>query len=154
MSTVSTCWMILSSLSRSLGPWKLAFVLNKCLNRYESPKENTQPTNDVDLTLSLDELLIADPQELQPQDLSTIEEPFPRRHNPNSGTQGQDSSSSATSSSPFMLVETDIQQSMLVHPELGGARDGARMSPRILITDDNVINRKVSTTKSFSNFSL
>lgn len=139
------CSLILTS----LGPYKLAFVLNKCLDRFEHPDENVQPNSNL-THISTPNL----PQSKLPERSKVISPSLvdmpPLLHQPNWAEtdlpqSSQPSPDSSNISTPTVESLTFGSRELPIRPRLTIPSKSYSSSPNILITDDNAINRKVST---------
>lgn len=136
--------------SNRLGPYKLAYVLNKCFDRFEHPDENIQPA--VDPTHS------AAPNHSQSPFLPVREQTsFPpstdemslRLCEPHCAETNLLQSSLTVPAPSFNRNPTIrtplIEERILpIRPRLAMPRMSPGSSFNVLITDDNPINRKAS----------
>jgi hypothetical protein len=140
-----------------LGPYKLAYVLNKCLDRFERPDENVQPASNLP-NVSTPNL----PQPLSAEPLTVISPPHtlspppvemppllnqPHWHHTDKPDGHVDSSSLPESSEEATpIAGTPAVQGRMVSilPKLTIPSRSFSEGYRVLITDDNAINRRVS----------
>jgi hypothetical protein len=147
-------------LTRSrLGPHKLAYVLNKCLDRFEDPDENVQRDSSPNDTCTID------PPQL-PSQITTFPPPSvispmptfspgpvempPLLNQPH--WQQTDKPQAASSPSleftdmplPALHLPSVEERTLPARSKLTGMGTSLRTKSSILITDDNAINRRVS----------
>jgi hypothetical protein len=147
-----------------LGPYKLAYVLNKCLDRFENPDENVQRDSSPKYRSKID---LTQPSSLSPrvEELATLSPPSDISSMPTLFTppklmppllnqphwQETDkpeptlSPESKTSENPMVATDRPAfkEHALPIRPKLTIPRSVSATS-RILITDDNAINRRVS----------
>ena len=126
-------------------------MLNKCLDRYEQPGENVQPASDPthSTTPNLRQSSLSSVSEQTSYFPSSVEM-SPRLHEPHFSetrlpqifSQLPDYSDYHTPTIGTPLVE---ERTLPIRPRLVIPRGSSVSSSNILITDDNPINRKVST---------
>jgi hypothetical protein len=149
-----------------LGPYKLAYVLNKCLDRFEHPDENVQRDSSPKYSSTID---LTQPSSWSPgvEELGTLSSPPNVSSMPTTSTplqemppllnqphwQETDKPKTASSSSPDTSDDLTLaadrpafrEHALPIRPKLTIPRSATATS-RILITDDNAINRRVSFT--------
>lgn len=131
------------------GPYKLATLLDYCLKRYESPDENlehllsgtsTPRPHSIEGTTHYASSPLrpttVPPSDSSPVLLQPLASPSKIQRVP-----GRSETPSKTLRVPFLALETSISDSATSLP----IREVPMLGARILITDDNAINRKVST---------
>jgi hypothetical protein len=151
-----------------LGPYKLACVLNKCLDRFEHPDENVQrhsgpdhiPTIDLTQSLSRSSLGEESPVLSRPSTLSPVSTSPPPAQMPpllNQPYWHQTDKLEATSSpnSEFLDSSTPApgppavgERAHSIRAKLTIPGTSVSATSNILIVDDNAINRRVSSLYS------
>lgn len=143
-----------------LGPYKLAYVLNKCLDRFEHPGENVQrspnPTFGLEVNLTQSKSSqFGSPSALSPPAASPAFSP-PAPEMPPLMNQpywhATDKPQAATPpwpdsqdpSTPTATTPVPSERALPVRPKLTIPSQEHSVSSNILITDDNAINRRVS----------
>lgn len=143
-----------------LGPYKLAYVLNKCLDRFEHPDENVPQTSDPTPTFEVNlpqsrSIHIEDPSAPSPPAPAPAVSPPPVEMPPlvnqpywHATDKPRATSSTYLSSqfhpTPPAVAPVDQELRLPIFPKLTIPSQADSTSPNILITDDNVINRRVS----------
>ncbi|UPX17003.1 uncharacterized protein EKO05_0007381 [Ascochyta rabiei] len=130
---------VVEIMTQPLGPYKLAYVLNKCLDRFEHPDEN--PTHTEQQTTISPRLVEMPPLLGQPH---WAETDFSQ-----SSSVPADSSNSPTPTIRTPLIE---QRTLPIRPKLTIPSRSSSNSSRVLITDDNAINRRllIAFTKKYN----
>lgn len=148
-----------------LGPYKLAYVLNKCLDRFEHPAENVQRNSSPDHTFTIDPTQSSSrpPLEKEPPAFShplnlspmptlsppPVEMP-PLLNQPHwyqtdkleaTSSSVSDSSDSQTPTDRLPVIE---ERALPIRPKLTKHSNLDKETSTILIVDDNAINRRVS----------
>ncbi|KAI4950397.1 hypothetical protein J4E91_004279 [Alternaria rosae] len=112
---------VVEIITQPCGPYKLAWVLNRCLDRYEHPAENLQPAG------------ISSPPP-QPQQQSHPSTPTKSMQN----TMESLSLSSPEPVAPSTAGSTSVQHSLTSPPQ-----EEDPVISHTLIVDDNVLNRRL-----------
>lgn len=119
---------MLTDLTRC-GPQKLAFVLNRCLDRYDQPDDNVQSQRT--------------PSPLSPIALHGIQEEGITRSAPGFIDLGVGSTAAEPAEQPAKLPSL----SPTPQPAMGPSLKEDSAVPHILIVDDNALNRRVGFNK-------
>ncbi|KAH7384045.1 hypothetical protein DE146DRAFT_213649 [Phaeosphaeria sp. MPI-PUGE-AT-0046c] len=138
---------IVEILTQPLGPHKLAYVLNKCLDRFKSSDENEQrdpgtdhqPTSDSPQSTSSPKPPLLSPVVEMPP---LLNQPFWHQSDkPNASVPEMLGSpdASAPSTSPLAVAEHTLP----LRPKLTKPSKSVNKTSKILITDDNIINRRL-----------
>jgi hypothetical protein len=129
-----------------LGPHKLAQVLNKCLDRFEHPDENVQPVqhpapssepNLIQSTLIPQQAALSPPPPLPPM----FDQPLWAETDLPQASSSPYSSNDATPTAGTPRAEG---RALPIRPKLTIPIRSISRSSNVLITDDNLINRRVS----------
>jgi hypothetical protein len=132
-----------------LGPYKLAYVLNKCFESLEHPDENVRPAETPSISSS-----DPPPQFTQePPEPSPQPPPLPPLFNQpywSETDMPQDSSSQTSSQHATTSAWTPMPEGrdLPIRPKLTTASRLISRQTHILITDDNAINRRVRMSQS------
>ncbi|KAF9693756.1 hypothetical protein EKO04_008315 [Ascochyta lentis] len=153
---------VVEIMTQPLGPYKLAYVLNKCLDRFEHPDENSNhqhssplQSNSLQSTLCEQQSTISSPPAEMPP---LLHQPYWAESDlPQSSSALADSSNSPTPTTQTPLVE---QRTLPIRPRVTIPSNSNSTlssksnstSSKILITDDNAINRRllVAFTKKYA----
>lgn len=150
----------LSLTRHRLGPYKLAYVLNKCLDRFEQPGENVQRSPDPTLSFEVNltqskSRQVENPSAISPPAASpafappapdmppVINQPYWHATDRPQGASPllPDSQDPST---PTATTPVPSERALPVRPKLTIPSQEPSVSSNILITDDNAINRRVS----------
>lgn len=150
----------------SLGPYKLAYVLNKCLDRFEDPGENVQRKSSLGDTCTIDlpqsrshTTNFSPPSTISPMPMLSpglVEMPpllnQPHWHQTDKPQAAPSPSPGFTTSpTPAADVPAVEERALPLRPKLTLPGNLRGATSRILITDDNKINRRVSTHPMLTN---
>ncbi|KAF3036936.1 hypothetical protein E8E12_005896 [Didymella heteroderae] len=150
---------VVEIITQPLGPYKLAYVLNKCLDRFEQPGENVQRPPDPDRAFEVNlpqsnstrvkhPSAFSSPVTTRALSPPTVEMPplldQPHWHATDkpeaTSSPLADSDDPSTSTSAKLIVE---ERELPIRPRLTTPSQGTGATSNILITDDNVINRRL-----------
>ncbi|KAF2743306.1 hypothetical protein M011DRAFT_461740 [Sporormia fimetaria CBS 119925] len=144
---------VVEIMTQPLGPYKLAYMLSKCLDRFEDPDENIPHTPAFELNLPESKLAhTEDPSALSSPAtplLSPVVEMPPLLNQPHwSATEKPRAASPPLSgledsSTPRAATPAAQERALPVCPEPTTPSQESNASSNILITDDNAINRKL-----------
>lgn len=136
---------VVEVITQPLGPFKLAYVLGECLDRYECPNENTSRS----ITTSIvGGPRLGSPFSAQPAPCSPAPVDMPPLLNQPFWHQTDKLDATAISeglriSRPPLKSPTANEFLLPVNPKAATMSDTMRETSKILITDDNVINRRL-----------
>jgi hypothetical protein len=147
-----------------LGPYKLAYVLNKCLDRFEHPEENVQPESSpdhlstTDLTqtasrLPLGKESIPPFRTSSPSQMATISPPpvemppllnQPHWHQTDKPVNNSSPIAEVSNNSTPAADSPAVEERVIpIRPKLTIPGTPGSVTSSILIVDDNAINRRV-----------
>ncbi|KAF3047311.1 hypothetical protein E8E11_009196 [Didymella keratinophila] len=151
---------VVEIMTQPLGPYKLAYVLNKCLDRFEHPNENVPHTPDPSLTFEVnppqtkstdteDPSAFSPPAPTSPTFSPPAVEMPPLVNQPHWHATEKPRAASLTYSSsenvptPPAAAPVIQERPLPVRPKLTIPSQESSTSSHILITDDNAINRRL-----------
>ncbi|KAF1358236.1 hypothetical protein EJ07DRAFT_32700, partial [Lizonia empirigonia] len=145
---------VVEIMTQPLGPFKLAYVLNQCLDRFEHPDENVQPASNParQSTPNVPQSQLSEHQ--TPLSSPGIEMP-PLLHQPHwveTDLPQYSSPSPDSSNISTPTVATFKHREHPIRPKLTIPSKSYGGSSNVLITDDNAINRRllVAFTKKYN----
>ncbi|KAJ4321249.1 hypothetical protein N0V94_002988 [Neodidymelliopsis sp. IMI 364377] len=137
---------VVEIMTQPLGPYKLAYVLNKCLDRFEHPDENVQPVQNLTPSTKPNHTQSTYIEQQTSISPPPVEMP-PLLNQPNWSETDipPPSSSSDTSNVATPTIESTYSKELRlpIRPKLTIPNRTPNDSSNILITDDNVINRRL-----------